>query len=341
MTNKDRLLCLFESEGLDISPFISQKESSIFCNQDEKEYLKKADKDISKVLKNKGKTYEDLCNVEAVVNKSDSKINDRYANNPFLFNYKNGFLRDQRLCDFKVLINGEKTELSSIASSGGQNKKDIITQIKNDWSKENKEYISQRRKLTMEQVDKDYYNKKSRLKVSKSNAITYFINLLVIIFLSALIMGAFPKLSEHFECTLFRTVNNGLVFVLIFYIIYTIFDFISSNAKRDKVLDRISSKYNRMLDCNETFVMNMSAKQMVSKSKINLLTNFRSKSDQIDNYYLCKKGNAPFIIRYNLIKSHSDFNNFMAFVCLILACGFVPAIVFSICVYVLKKIFSI
>lgn len=342
MTNKDRLICLFESEGLDINQFVCEKEKGMFLNEQRKEYLEQKNEEIRRVMKNHNHTYLDLCKIEGLVGEAESRIYEKYPNNPYLYNYKNDFLRNQRICDCINEIDGKKISLDTVNGFSTNEKKDCLDRIKGKWIEENKDYLLKRKKISLTYVESTYYSEKKKVHITRNSWFVMIMNDFITLVLGLLAFGDIkemisPEISSYYNYWV-KTGTLPVVFSL--FLVFTVLDFALIFANKDRTLDKISNNYNRLIDRSDTLVNNLGHKQMVSKTKLISFENLRRRADEIDREYFSKKNNAPFIIKYNGLKMLGYITLFVTFGFACYTFGLAIAIVSLVCLAVIRGIFQ-
>ena len=334
MTNKDKLLCLFESQGLDISTYRAQKESIVF-NEKRNEYLTKNDSHVKESLKKKCNTYADLCALEDSITTAEKKVYENYPSNPFLYNYQNKFLNTLTVSECVLKVNGENVALGDINAKRYHNCNEILEGIKEDWFQENREYISKRKQFALDYVDKEYYQKHNKLFLANSSIFTRVISIIVLIGIALMKVDPF----EHMLCEEGISPSfSEYVLLLLFFGGYTLCDFLLAMGDREKVLDKISYKYNRIFEANDNMRKRITPKTIVSRAKLTKVENYRQMADTIDNEYLSINHTAPFVQKYNIIKGVYNLLLIATIITCFVAFGFLKTIIVVLFIWLVRTI---
>lgn len=335
MTNKDKLLCLFESEGIDISVYKAQKENYI-NDVSRNEYLKQNDSDVDEVFKNESNTYEELCHVEKTIKRVEKKVYEKYPTNPFIYNYKNSYLSNLRICDCNQTIEGSSSSIEEISNRNYINKEEIYSEIKENWYEENKDYINKRKQIALEYVKDEYYDKNKRLYSTKdSNTITRIFNIILFVLLLLAFFGSLRPFIEQYH--IYPTQNESIV-ILILFGVYTLTDISMRIADRNRIINAVKNRYNRILTSNDQMYKKLSNKFILSKNKLSSVENYRKRADIIDKEYLSIKRTAPFVRTYTVLKVIYDLTFLGLFIYGWITVGFVPIVIFACAVGLIKGI---
>lgn len=338
MTNKDKLLCVFENAGIDISKYRKLKEENVF-NEKRNEYLKKNDSEVNRALKKKTNTYADLCDIEHSIVKSEKKVYGKFPSNPFLYNYKSRFLGNLRICDCVQKVNGVELSIEKVSKLESIDPNEALEDIKENIFYENNEYIQKRKNHAIEACDNEYF-KNDKFDFARSSTVTRIINVIIFSILLLVVFNVSPireNIENIFDLDL-ADENVALNILVIAYGIYTMADIYFFRGNRNRVMRRISDKYERVERINESLYKKTKAKSFLSKNKLSTLDNFCRYADMIDSEYAVKNNNAIFFRRYSFIKGLYN----LSFIAILVTCfmifGFWYALLFIILSNVIKAV---
>lgn len=333
MNNKDKLLCLFEEEGIDIKKYRSVKESIVF-DEKRNEYLSNCDNELKSALNSDYKSYDDLCRMESSINMSERKVYQEYPSNPFISNYKSSYINDLLVSDCRISVSGEKMSIRQIADSNITNKEEVYGEIKEKWYSENREYIKNRKGIAINYIEQEYFKKHKHFIDNNTSFLTVLLDLIFIIFFVCYLLSYSMREIIPFE------MNNGFCYGMIsIFGVLAILDFILIFYTKDKTLDRVAYQYNRIFDRNDSLYKKMTSKFMLGKNRIGTSENLRKKCDLIDKKYLSVNGKAPFVIQNNLISVICGCLLFSIMIFTIVEIGLFEGFIVAVCFFIVRGIF--
>ena len=291
MNNKDKLICLFESEGFDVKEFKTQKKDSIMGNKERASYV--FDKSgIVDSIKKDGQNYEELCHLEKAMKNAEEDIYGGYPTNPFIYDYKNHFLRGQRICDCMCKVDGESLSLEQVKNSriSAPTKDQIFRDEKRRWVLETKNYVSSRKSKELMYLEKNVFGNNWPLKFDGS----YVLVLVQILFCVVLFLLRYTNIMEGYYSFIAENITyaNDKLDVIkaagsLFWIlsINTLFEASILLLSKNRIIDKVSDKYNSLYDEIDRTVGKISIKTMSSSSLLGGFTNYVEKADKIDHKY--------------------------------------------------------